>query len=169
MKTKLLIASLMLAVAVAAAGSARGETGLPGAGCRHADLVFYSTDSNRLAQRLHANQSACADFYISTRPAGDLVSPRSNIAPLIRANGAQFHAMPEFRPDAWASWLADPANAGKTWFDAGVEFRRRMVTAGFDVAKGDTWVINDVGWPTRSVTGAAVFDGTGTARADLLQ
>jgi hypothetical protein len=167
MKANLLIALLLLAVAFTASGG-RADTGLPGAGCPHADLVFYSTDSNRLAQRLHANQSACADFYISTTPAGDLISPRSNIAPLIRANGPQFHAMPEFRPDEWAKWLADPANAGKTWFDAGVEFRRRMVTAGFDVAKGDTWVVNDVGWPTRSATGLAVFNGTGTARADLL-
>ena len=33
--------------------------------CRHADVVFYSTDSVRLAQRLHADQSACADYYIS--------------------------------------------------------------------------------------------------------
>lgn len=169
MKPNLLILSLVVVAAVAMPGGGRADGGSPGAGCRHADLVFYSTDSNRLAQRLHANQSVCADFYISTTPAGDLVSPRSNIAPLIRANGPQFHAMPEFRPDEWAKWLAAPANAGKTWFDAGVEFRRRMVTAGFDVAKGDTWVINDVGWPTRAATGVAVFEGTGTARADLLE
>jgi hypothetical protein len=163
MKANLPIALLMIAVAVVAPGSSRAD-----AGCRHADLVFYSTDSNRLAQRLHLNQPACADFYISTTPANDLISPRSNIAPLIRGNGPQYHAMPEFRPDEWAKWLADPANAGKTWFDAGVEFRRRMVTAGFDVTKGDTWVINDIGWPTKPM-GVAVFNGTGTARSDLLE
>src|SRR5205814_443529 len=127
MKPNLLVASLVLAAAVAAPGAGGAEVGPSGTSCRHADVFFYSTDSNRLAQRLHANQSACAEFYISTTPAGDLISPRSNIAPLIRANGPQFHALPEFRPDEWAKWLADPANAGKSWFDAGVAFRRRMV------------------------------------------
>jgi hypothetical protein len=165
MKSWLLAASLAFALASLA------SSGMPppasADSCRHTDVVFYSTDSNRLAQRLHAAQSACAGYFISTTPAGDLLSPRSNIAPPIRANGPEFHAMPEFRLDEWAKWVA--ANPGKTWFDAGVEFRRRMVTAGFDVSKGDTWIVNEVGEPTAAAKGVAVIKGTGTARADVRQ
>ena len=163
MKACLLAASFAFALASLA------SSGMPprasAESCRHTDVVFYSTDSNRLAQRLRAAQSACADYYISTTPAGDLLSPRSNIAPLIRANGPAFHAMPEFRLDEWATWIV--ANPGKPWFDAGVEFRRRMVTAGFDVSKGDTWIINEFGEPTATTKGVDVTKGTGTARADV--
>ena len=132
--------------------------------CRHADVVFYSTDSVRLAQRLHADQSACADYYISVTPTAD-GSPRAGVASQIHANGPQFHAMPEIRLAAWATWVQ--ANPGKTWYDAGVEVRRRMVTAGFDVAQGDTWAINEVGMPSTAQMGVDVFTGSGTARADL--
>ncbi len=165
MKAWLLAASVALALTSLASAGVPPRAGAES--CRHTDVVFYSTDSNLLAQRLHAAQSACADYYISTTPAGDLLSPRSSIAPLIRANGSEFHAMPELRLDEWAKWIA--ANPDKTWFDAGVEFRRRMVTAGFDVAKGDTWIVNEVGEPTATTKGFAVTKGTGTARADVRQ
>jgi HYR domain len=131
---------------------------------RHADVVFYSNDSVRLAQRLHNDQSACADYYISVTPTAD-GSPRAGVASQIHANGPQFHAMPEIRLTAWAAWVQ--ANPGKTWYDAGVEVRRRMVTAGFDVTQGDTWAIDEVGSPSGTQMGADVFTGAGTARADL--
>ena len=44
-----------------------------------------------------------------------------------------------------------------------------MVTAGFDVSKGDTWIINEVGEPSTTTKGVAVIKGTGTARADVQQ
>ena len=153
MKPHHVIAPLVLAAALlSAAGSfspARADA------CRHVDAVFYTTDSVRLAQRLHANPSACADYYISVTPSGDLITPRA-IAATIRSNGPQFHAMTEVRPDAWATWVA--AN-GKTWFDAGVEARARMVTAGYDVASGDTWAINELK--------SNVLTDQGTSRADF--
>jgi hypothetical protein len=133
--------------------------------CRHADVVFYSTDTIRLAQRLHLDQSACADYYISATPAGDLMSPRNGVAGPVHLNGPQFHAMPEARPGQWATWVQ--AVAGRTWFDAGVEFRRRMVAAGFDVTQGDTWAINEVGSPSTSPMGVDIFTNAGTARGDF--
>jgi len=152
----------LLAVGVAVVAAAGPSSAARTTVCRHADVVFYSTDSVRLAQRLHANPSACADYYISVTPAADGISPRANVAPTIRANGS--HAMPELRLPGWAAWVA---TNGKTWFDAGVEARVRMQTAGFDVSKGDTWALNEVGSPSNTKLGVDVFTNAGTARADM--
>lgn len=59
----------------------------------------------------------------------------------LRKIGSNFHAMAEIRVTAWQEWLG--SNPGKTWFDAGVEARRRMATAGYDPARGDTWAVNE--------------------------
>jgi HYR domain-containing protein len=146
-------AAMLATAALLSVGSA--SHALAG-GCRHSDVVFYTTDSQRLAQRLAANPSPCADYYVSVTPGGaDSLAPRA-IAAAIRANGPQFHALAEVRTAAWASWVA--AN-GKTWFDAGVEARRRMAAAGYDVASGDSWAVNELK--------ADALANTGTARADL--
>ena len=129
------------------------------ADCRHVDAVFYSTDSVRLAQRLQANGSSCADYYISATPGGaDGTGVRTGVAGPIHLNGPNFHAMAEirFNATAWGSWVV--ANHA-TWFDAGVEARRRMQAAGYDVASGDTWALNELS--------PDVLANTGTARADV--
>jgi hypothetical protein len=132
--------------------------------CRHAEVVFYSTDTLRLALRLSLDQSACADYYISVTPTAD-GSPRGGVAPTVRSYGPNFHAMPEIRLALWAKWLQ--ANPGKTWYDAGVDVRRRMGPAGFDLSKGDTWAINEIGTPSTQQQALDVFTDAGTARADL--
>jgi HYR domain len=147
------VAPLALAFALVSlagpAPSARAD------GCRHADVVFYTTDSLRLGQRLAVNPSPCADYFISVTPMTDGLTPRA-IAATIRSNGPQFHAMAEVRPDTWATWVT---TNGKTWFDAGVEARARMATAGYDVSSGDTWAINELK--------ANVLTNAGTSRADF--
>jgi hypothetical protein len=135
------------------------------AACRNADVVFYSTDSTRLAQWLGPERSPCADYYISVMPVAE-GNPRPLVAPAIRAVGSQFHAMAEIRLNPWGLWVA--AN-GKTWFEAGVEVRRRMATAGYDVAQGDTWALNEVGAPSTQLLGVDVLTDTGTARDDVLE
>ena len=42
----------------------------------------------------------------------------------------------------WANWVNEPGQ-NRTWFDAGVEFRRAMEEAGYDVTSGETWLINE--------------------------
>ena len=118
MTPALKVVSLALVLALAALFGTRADRGAYAASCRHVDAVFYSTDSVRLSQRLHLNQSACTDYYISVTPTSD-GWPRSanNPGPGIRANGPAFHAMPEVRPALLAGWLA--ANPGKTWYDLG--------------------------------------------------
>jgi hypothetical protein len=156
---------IVLALAVAVAVGVAAPSSARSAECVAVDVVIYSTDSIRLSQRLHANESPCASHYISATPMTDgSGSPRSGVAGPIRANGPRFHAMTEVRLAPWTNWVQ---TNGKTWFEAGVEFRRRMVTAGYDVGQGDTWAINEVGAPSGTVMGVDVLTNSGTARADF--
>ena len=127
--------------------------------CTPLDAVFYAaTDWLRLAQKLRANPSACAQYYVSVPPlAADKTALRNNQAGPIRALGSQFHAMAEINVSGWATWVA--AAAGRTWFDAGVEARRRMAAAGFDVNAGDLWAVNEFS--------SAVRTGAGNARQNM--
>jgi hypothetical protein len=133
-------------------------------GCRHVDVVLYTNDAQRLAQRLRANQSECADYYIVVTAGGlDGLTVRP-IAALLRANGPQFHALAEIRLSSWAAWVQA---TGKSWYEAGLEVRDRMAKAGFDTAAGDSWAVNEVGAPSGDLVGEDVFNGVGDARTNL--
>jgi hypothetical protein len=125
--------------------------------CRPLRAVFYAaTDWLRLATTLAAKASPCAQYYISVPPlTSDKTVFRPGQAARIRALGPSFHAAAEVHLGSWRAWVA--ANGG-SWFQAGVEARKRMAAAGYDVALGDTWAINELS--------SAVRLGTGTARAD---
>ncbi len=129
------------------------------ADCRSLRGVFYAqSDWLRLATKLASAPSPCAQYYISVPPlTGDKTQARANQAKLIRALGPSFHALDEINYAAWSAWV--PANGGD-WYAAGIEARRRMAAAGFDVGQGDTWALNEVS--------SAVRKGTGTARQNLL-
>ena len=77
-------------VATRAAGQARAQ-----ADCRPLRAVFYAaTDYLRLATKLAANVSPCADYYISVPPlVADKTQPRRGAAERIRALGPNFHAL----------------------------------------------------------------------------
>ena len=126
------------------------------ADCRSLRAVFYAaTDWLRLATRLAANASSCADYYISIPPlASNKTQPRADQAWRTRALGPRFHALAEIHMAAWAGWVTQN---GSSWYDAGVEARRRMAAAGYDAALGDAWVVNEFS--------SAVRRGDGTARA----
>jgi hypothetical protein len=125
--------------------------------CRPLRVIFYAaTDWRRLATRLAANASSCAQYYISVPPlAADKTQERSDEAWRIRALGSNFHALAEINMSAWGTWVTDTAG---TWYQAGVNARQNMAAAGFDVSQGDTWAVNEFS--------AAVRQGSGTARAD---
>jgi hypothetical protein len=137
---------------VASGASAGGEPG-----CRPLHAVFYAaTDWFRLAQKLRGNSSPCAEYYVSVPPlAADKTKPRPNEAQRIRALGPQMHAMADIQYTAWGAWV-DANDA--TWFDAGVEARRRMHASGYDVTQGDMWALNELP--------SSVRRGDGDARAD---
>src|SRR5436190_8653566 len=126
--------------------------------CRPLLAVFYpATGSLTLAHGLSANPSACADYYESVPPlAADKTQMRSGVAGPIRALGSNFHALAEVNVASWQGWIA---STGSSWYQAGVEARRRMSAAGFDVAAGDSWVVNEFS--------SAVRVGSGTSRQNM--
>jgi hypothetical protein len=122
------------------------------ADCRPLRGIFYAaTDWLRLATKLAASGSSCAQYYISIPPlVSDKTKARPDQAWRIRALGSNFHAMAEIHFTTWMRWVA--AN-GTTWYAAGVEARHRMEAAGFDVTKGDTWAVNELPSSVRTNTG----------------
>jgi hypothetical protein len=130
--------------------------------CRPTDVVFYTTDTVRLATELSTYGSPCANYYLSVTP-NATGGPRGG-APItrIRELGPRFHALTEVRLPVWASYAATHG-----WYEAGVEVRRLMAAAGYNTALGDSWAINEVGAPTTAQMGIDVLRNTGTARQDL--
>ena len=126
--------------------------------CRPLRAVFYAaTDWLRLTTRLAATASPCAQYYVSVPPlVADKSQPRANEAQRIRALGPAFHALAEINVTGWTAWVA---STGNSWYQAGVEARRRMAAAGYDVTAGDTWALNELS--------SAVRQGTGNARANM--
>jgi hypothetical protein len=166
------------ALAVAAAlggtdGNAHAAHSPESAGCRlKVEVVFWTASHwHRLANALAADVSPCADYYISLPPvAQNQTMPRAREPERIRALGLHFHAMAEFRiagETGWASWVAANAqrfdSVADAWYYAGVRFRRLMAAAGYDVAAGDTWLLNEFNVGTRRDSGSiADLDPTGT-------
>ena len=128
------------------------------AACRPLRAVFYAaSDWLRLATKLAERRSACAEYYISVPPlVGDKTQMRPNQANRIRALGPQFHALAEIHFATWSRWVA---STGSSWHAAGVTARQRMAAAGYDVAQGDSWALNELS--------SAVRRGDGNARANI--
>src|SRR3954449_289846 len=124
-------------------------------GCRALRAVFYTeTDWLRLATKLAANASPCAQYYISIPPlAADKTKFRYDQPWRIRALGPQFHVLAEISYNGWTNWVT--AN-NSDYYQAGLEARRRMAANGFDVPAGDSWAVNEFS--------SAVRNGTGVAR-----
>ena len=127
--------------------------------CRPLRAVFYApTDWLRLTTKLAAAASPCAQYFVTVPPlVADKSQPRVDQAWRIRALGPSFHALAEIHVAGWTTWLAN--NPGKSWYDAGVEARRRMAAAGYDVSLGDGWALNELS--------SAVRVGNGNARANM--
>ncbi len=139
--------------------------------CRPLRAVFYApSDWLRLATKLAANGSPCAQYYISIPPyAAAKTQFRTDQAWRIRALGPNFHALAEVHVPGWRAWVT--VN-NSTWYEAGVEARRRMAAAGYDVTLGDAWIVNEFSSAVRRGVGAArtemrdfvhgLYDGDGT-------
>ena len=111
----------------------------------------------RLATTLAAKASPCAQYYISVPPVtADKTRQRPGHAAQIRALGPTFHALAEIHLSTWQKWVA---STGSTWHQAGIDARRKMAAAGFDVTAGDTWALNEVT--------SAMRRGEGAGRANL--
>jgi WD40 repeat protein len=133
---------LLVSIAVAASGSA--AQGQPNCALRTQVVFWTGSDHLRLAQALAANRSPCAEYWISLPPlAANKKALRVLQDDAIRA--LRIHPVAEFtvgEDTGWANWVREPG-ANRTWFDAGVEFRRDLAAAGYDVTKGETWLVNE--------------------------
>ena len=128
------------------------------AACRPLRGVFYAaSDWLRLATKLAAAASPCAEYYISVPPlVADKTTFRRDQAWRIRALGPNVHAMAEIHFATWTRWVQ---STGNSWHTAGVTARQRMAEAGYDVALGDTWALNELT--------SAVRRGDGNARTNV--
>jgi hypothetical protein len=126
--------------------------------CRPLRAVFYAaSDWLRLATKLAAAASPCAEYYVSVPPlVADKTTFRRDQADRIRALGPNFHAMAEIHFATWTRWVQ---STGSSWHQAGVTARQRMAEAGYDVTRGDTWALNELT--------SAVRRGDGNARANI--
>jgi hypothetical protein len=128
------------------------------AACRSLRAVFYAaSDWLRLATKLAATQSPCAEYYVSVPPlVADKTQFRRDQAWRIRALGPSFHALAEIHFATWSRWVS---STGNSWYAAGVTARERMAGAGYDVAQGDSWMLNELT--------AAAGRGDGNARTNV--
>ena len=112
---------------------------------------------SELATKLAAAASPCAEYYVSVPPlVADKTTFRRDQAWRIRALGPNFHAMAEIHFATWTRWVQ---STGNSWHAAGVTARERMAAAGYDVALGDTWALNELT--------SAVRRGDGNARTNI--
>jgi hypothetical protein len=117
---------------------------------------------------LAANPAACADYYISIPPdENNIVLRPGSVFREVRDLGAQFHSVAEMRlggDTAWARWVA--AGNG-TWYEAGVEFRRRMAARNLRPELGHTWLLNEFDYTTRRDQAAHTDGDPGYPRAAM--
>jgi hypothetical protein len=144
---------------------------------KRVEIVFWTANRWRvLMDALAANPAACADYYISIPPAdgNNTILRAGSVYREVRDLGPQFHSVAEMRlggPTAWArNWVA--AGNG-TWYDAGVEFRRKMAAINFRPELGHTWLLNEFDYTTRrdqAVHADGLTPGyTRTAMRDLIR
>ena len=128
----------------------------PSAG-RSAQCSTPHPTGSELATKLAAAASPCAEYYVSVPPlVADKTTFRRDQAWRIRALGPNFHAMAEIHFATWTRWVQ---STGNSWHAAGVTARERMAAAGYDVALGDTWALNELT--------SAVRRGDGNARTNI--
>lgn len=121
------------------------------AGCARPNevLIWGTRNFNEILGAIEANRSPCSTFWVSLPPVADTagrktVPRQGDVLDRIhdlQDRGVKIRAMAEFHWTSWRGWVE--AN-GKTWYDAGVEFRRRMDLAGYDPTAGDTWVVDEL-------------------------
>lgn len=77
--------------------------------CRHTDVVFYTSDTTRLATELSKSASPCADYYLLIT--SDSGPPRGGTpVTTIHSLGTRFHAMSEIKLNYWATYAASYAS-----------------------------------------------------------
>lgn len=120
--------------------------GPPAASCRLPVEYVSWTENNwaLLAGALAADAAPCGEYWVSIPPlAADKTRLRVLQDDVIRALGPNIHPVAEVTLGSLTGWAKWVEKGNGTWFEAGVEFRRRMAAAGYDVTAGETWLLNE--------------------------
>jgi hypothetical protein len=146
----LLVAGAVPAADIASEPSTKADASRTSCGQTFEIVVVTIEDTLPVARALAADPTPCAEYYISVPPLpGDKTLPLAGRARLIRALGPQFHALAEVTLGTATGWVNWVQTTGRSWYEAGVEFRNRMALRGFDVALGDRWIVNEMNEGTR--------------------
>jgi hypothetical protein len=139
-------------VGATACGGSESETGSPG--CEdEADVLFWGgTQWVQLGEALASNSSACLEYFISIPPEDNDRSALRDASAFeaIRTLSPRVHPVAEIRftgETGWRTWVTGPHPdfaEGRTFYEAGVEARRRMEQSGLDVEAGETWALNEL-------------------------
>jgi hypothetical protein len=132
-------------------------------------VVWPTINWGRVGSAFANDPAPCAEYWIALPPGLDRTRLRAPaIFDLVSALGPNIHPMAEMvlgSDTGWDAWVK--AEPGRTWHDAGVEFRRRMAAAGLDVTKGETWLLNEFNRSTIRNTPPASADEPFYSRADM--
>lgn len=145
------VMAVLLAGATACAGDS-SETARPGCEAE-ADVIFWGgTQWVELGTAIADNASKCAEYFITVPPQDSERSALRNRGAFneIRKLDARIHPVAEIRftgETGWREWVVGPHPdfaPGRTFYEAGIEARRRMAQSGLDVTKGETWAFNEL-------------------------
>ncbi len=126
----------------------------------------------RRGQKMRGNPTSACERLLRVRPRARERANKTQMRPgesaRIRGLGGQrVHAMAEINWNAWNTWVAQNGNG--TFFEAGVEARKRMLAVGYDLAAGDTWALNELPSSARTNTGTVRADRQGARPRPLLR
>ena len=108
-------------------------------------VSWTGADWERLARAFAANRTPCGEYWVSIPPlAANKRGLRVLQDDLVRSLGV--HPVAEFtlgEGTGWANWVLASPTDDRTWFAAGVEFRRAMAEAGY-TGPDETWLLNEL-------------------------
>jgi hypothetical protein len=144
---------VLLVVVLGATGCAASSSESDSPGCdAEVDVIFWGgVQWVELATALARNPSKCAEYFVTVPPQDSERSALRGRAAFreIRRLDPRIHPVAEIRftgETGWREWVVGPHPdwaPGRTFFEAGVEARRRMAQSGLDVAEGETWAFNE--------------------------
>jgi hypothetical protein len=145
------LVSVMLLGAAACGGSSSSEA--VGQCEAEVDVIFWGgVQWAELAAALAENSSDCAEYFITIPPQDSERTVLRGRAAFneLRTLSPRIHPVAEIRftgETGWRSWVVGPHPEfapGRTFYEAGVEARRRMAQSGLDVGDGETWAMNEL-------------------------
>jgi hypothetical protein len=146
-----LLLTVSLACLVLLSGPPAAAQAAPGCAREIEGIFWGGAQWLELSQALAANPSPCAEYSVSLPPAVPSDQTVLRLRPRfdeVRALGV--HPVAEIRwtsSTGWRAWVVGPHPQwmpGRTFYEAGVEARRRMANRGVDVEAGETWAFNEV-------------------------